>query len=80
MCVKKYVSVVLVVYVYMKPMFNSFDTLKTIFLIWCIMTEILNVFIENSVRRVPMGVTDEWPALVHVMAWCCQATSHYQNP
>ena len=27
----------------------------------------------------PEDPTDDWPTLVQVMAWCCQATSHYLN-
>ena len=34
---------------------------------------------EIAARRMPQNLTDEKSTLVQVMAWCCQATSHYLN-
>ena len=32
---------------------------------------------EIALRKMPQDLTDDKPTLVHVMAWCRQATSHY---
>ena len=32
---------------------------------------------DNALRRMPWDLTDDKSRLVQVMAWCCQATSHY---
>ena len=37
---------------------------------WCISYEI-------ALRWMPLDLTDDKSTLVQVMAWCCQATSHY---
>ena len=36
------------------------------------------VFNDNALRCMPWNLTDK-SKLVKVMAWCCQATSHYMN-
>ena len=32
---------------------------------------------DNALRWMPQDLTDDQSTLVQVMAWCCQATSHY---
>ena len=32
---------------------------------------------DNALRWMPRDLTDDKSTLVRVMAWCCQATSHY---
>ena len=32
-----------------------------------------------ALRWMPLNLTDDKSTLVQVMAWCCQATSHYLN-
>ena len=32
---------------------------------------------DNALRWMPQDLTDDKSTLVQVMAWCCQATSHY---
>ena len=32
-----------------------------------------------SLKCIPVGLIDKESTLVHVMTWCCHATSHYQN-
>ena len=32
---------------------------------------------DNTLRCMPFGLTDDKSILVQVMAWCCQATTHY---
>ena len=32
---------------------------------------------DNALRWMPQDLTDDKSILVQVMAWCCQATSHY---
>ena len=32
---------------------------------------------DNALRLMPRDLTDDKSTLVQVMAWCCQATSHY---
>ena len=34
---------------------------------------------EIALRWMPLDLTDDKSTLVQVMAWCCQATSHYLN-
>ena len=38
---------------------------------------ILRSSYDNALRWMPQNITDDKAALVQVMAWCCQATSHY---
>ena len=38
---------------------------------------ILSFSCEIVIRWMPQDLTDDKSALVQVMAWCCQATSHY---
>ena len=38
---------------------------------------IWSIFCEIAIRWMPQHPTDHWSTLVQVMAWCCQATSHY---
>ena len=35
--------------------------------------------IQVSLKYIPNGLIDYWPALVLIMAWCPMATSHYMN-
>ena len=39
---------------------------------WCISCEI-------AIRWIWLDLTDDKSTLVHVMAWCCQAASHYPS-
>ena len=34
---------------------------------------------DNVLRWMPQDLTDDQSTLVQVMAWCCQATSHFLN-
>ena len=43
------------------------------------MINFLNIFCENALKWMAQNLTYHWLALVQVMAWCCQATSHYLN-
>ena len=41
---------------------------------------LIGIFIsshDNALRWMPQDLTDDKSTLVQVMAWCCQATSHY---
>ena len=51
-----------------------YDILKCIFL-----NEKLSILNKTSLECVPKGLIDDRSALVQVMAWCRQATSHYLN-
>ena len=41
--------------------------------------DILSISCEIALRRMPQNPFDDKSTLVKVMAWCCQATSHYLN-
>ena len=41
------------------------------------MINILSIFCEIAIKSMPRYLTDHGSALVQVMTWCCQATSHY---
>ena len=38
---------------------------------------ILSIFCEIAIRRMPQNLSDHKSTMVQVMAWCRQATSHY---
>ena len=53
---------------------------------WHLKTAIFNLILligiftsskDNALRWMPRDLTDDKLTLVQVMAWCCQATSHY---
>ena len=46
----------------------------------CFTDGIFRFFHDIALRWMPWDLTDDESTLVHVMAWCCQATSHYLNP
>ena len=41
---------------------------------WC-----LDHFLQNGCRWVPQNCIEEKSILLHVMAWCCQATRYYPS-
>ena len=41
------------------------------------MNDILRISCDISLRRMPQNLIYDKSTLVHEMAWCCQATSHY---
>ena len=68
-----------------KLVFNSLATLRSGFNVknsvfnLVLMTGIFRSSHYNTIRRIPWYFTDDTSTLVQVMAWCCQAPSHYLN-
>ena len=44
-----------------------------------VVTEVWDISCEIASRRIPLDLADDKPTLDQVMAWCCQASSHYMS-
>ena len=55
------------------------DDFRCVILQHISMIDIWSISREIDLKWISMDFTDDKPILVQVMAWCCQATSHYLN-